>query len=480
MVEHGWLILFIVTSISFGGALRLVRLALAWWQRRRAEPDAPPPEKLRARIDPDWSASDRRAFEAARLFIDERTSEPLPWDQLQPVALEVIRRVADASGHRGKGVLDFSVPEALLLVDRVAVRLRADLRDRVPFVDSVRVGTLVRLWNYRHVARHAAVHGRTAWRVYRAVKSLPVAILREVEGVIAEGHASLVTEEGTAVLQGLLLEEVAVAAVDLYSGRLRFSDAELLGLRRAAGEADLDRLASPDKPLRIAVAGQVSAGKSSLINALVGADVAETDAAPTTEHARTHVGDIDGVAVLFLDLPGLDGTQRVTDAVLKELVAADLVLWTIRANRPAREIDRATLARFYDHFATRPARRMPPVIPVVTCVDAIVAGWPFPENLLDEVAMARVTEIVKAVAREVADGGLHPVPVSLVDPSWNLDALRHRISAQLGEALMAQRNRLRVETRKPGILDEAQRAGRGLRQGLSFFRPRESEDKDKS
>lgn len=65
-------------------------------------------------------------------------------------------------------------------------------------------------------------------RVLRLIKSLPIAVLREIEGAIAEGHSSFVTGEGTAVLQTLLLEEVAAAAVHLYSGNLQFSDAELL------------------------------------------------------------------------------------------------------------------------------------------------------------------------------------------------------------------------------------------------------------
>jgi predicted GTPase len=479
MVEHGWLIPFILASIGLGGIVGMIRPATSWWLRRKPEADSSPPAKLHVRVDPDWSASEKAAFETAREFIDAKTAKAVPWDQLQSIAEEVVRRVANASGKQGKGVLHFTIPEALLLADRVAVRLRADIRNHVPFADSISVGTLVWLWKHRETAQRVRTHGYTAWRVFRAVKSLPVAILREIEGAIAAGHTSFVTGEGTAIVQALLLEEVAAAAVELYSGRLRFSDAELLELRIAGGAEDHARLATPDTPLRIAVAGQVSAGKSSLVNALLGSNLAETDVIPTTERAQTYPADLDGVAAVFLDLPGLDGSKRVTDAVLEELRTSDMVLWTIRANRPAREIDRAALAQFHQHFHERPERRMPPVIVVVTCIDEILAGWPFPENLLTEAAMAVVTEIVAAVARDIDDAEAHPVSVVLTEPDWNVGTLHDRVGGHVGEALMAQRNRLRVESRTTGLRKEASRARRSLSRGFSILGSRTTSKDDK-
>ncbi|SFC85769.1 GTPase family protein [Tropicimonas isoalkanivorans] len=475
MVERGWLIAFIVASIGLGGVVSLIRMAIAWWRRRQSDDAARPPTALHARINPDWSADERKAFDAARGFIDEKTATPLPWEDLRPAAEEVVRRVAQASGKHGKGLLNFTVPEALLLIDRVSVRLRADIRDHVPFADSISVGTLFWLWEHREAARRLKTHGHTAWRVFRAFKSLPVAILREIEGAIAEGHASFISNEGTAIVQGLLLEEVAAAAVELYSGRLRFSDAELLELRLAAGEEDRARLAAPDRPLRIAVSGQVSAGKSSLINALLGADLAETDVIPTTDRPQTYTTEFDGIATMLLDMPGLDGSKRVAEAVHADLRSADMVLWTVRANRPAREIDRAAIEGFRAYFEQKPERRMPPLIVVITCIDEILAGWPYPENLLTDEAMAVVTDIVAAVSADIGGASAHPVPVVLTEPDWNVDRLRDRIDGQVSEALMAQRNRLRVETRTGGVRKEASRARRGLSQGFAIFggtRPR--------
>ncbi|SNT40127.1 GTPase family protein [Tropicimonas sediminicola] len=479
MIEHGWLIAFIVASISLGGLVALIRLVRLWMRGREPGP-APRPDQLHARIDPSWSERETAAFEAAQVFIEEKTASALPWEDLQPIAQEVVRRVAAAAGKGEKGVLDFTIPEALLLIDRIAVRLRSDIRVNVPFSDSISVGTLRWLWQRRDVARKVKKHGWNAWRVIRAVKSLPTAVLREIEGVIAEGHSSFVTSEGTAILQALLLEEVAAAAVELYSGRLRFSDSELLDLGLASSDLDRARLATSDMPLRIAVAGQISAGKSSLINALLGTDLAEVDVIPTTNRPKTYPTDFDGVETMLLDLPGLDGSERLTRKVAVELARADLVLWTVRSNRPAREIDRATIAMLREIVSEDPQRRMPPVVVAVSCIDELLPAWPLPEGHLTGDAMRRVTEVVAAVQQDIADPCVtaNTIPVVLTEPDWNVDRLRARIDSLIGPALDTQRNRLRIEARTSGVLKEAGRAGRGLRGALTSIGRKYTKDKD--
>ncbi|UWR21746.1 GTPase family protein [Sulfitobacter sp. S190] len=479
LVERDLLIPFIGISIGFGACVALSRLTVGWWRRRQApQSDNAPPTRIRARVDPDWTATERKVFEDTRGFIEEATAAPVPWPDMQPLALEVIRRVARASGRKGKDVLDFSGPEALLLVARVSDRLRSDLRDRMPFADSISIGTLYWLWQHREQVRRVQRHGMQAWRVFRLVKSLPVAILREIEGVIAEGHASFVSNEGVAVVQTLILEEVAVAAVDLYSGRLRFSDAELLQMRQAAGAEDRGRLATPDAPLRLAVAGQISSGKSSLINAVLNTEVAETDILPTTDKPQTYETSLDGLPVVLLDMPGLDGSARVAQAVQDELLRADMILWTVRANRPAREIDRAAIDALRAFFAAHPERRMPPLVVVIPFIDALLEGWPFAENFLTDHAMQKVHDIVVAVSNDIGVDGELTLPVVLTSPEWNVERLRARIVGRSADALMAQRNRLRHTSAKSTIRSEAARAKKGLAAGLSIFGDRRKPDSE--
>lgn len=98
--------------------------------------------------------------------------------------------------------------------------------------------------------------------------------------------------------------------------------------------ADQNREAVPDLPLRILFVGQTSASKSSLINALLDAHRAETDAAATTENLVVYPIELNGVARHFIDSEGLDGPSRCQDAMPEEMTQTDMLVWVIRANRP--------------------------------------------------------------------------------------------------------------------------------------------------
>lgn len=470
LAQNGYLFAFIGASIGLSGVVALVRLAARKIRERGQETEPTVSRSAHIRADPEWTEKERAVFVSACDFIAGVVAEPLPWADLQPLALEVVDVVARESGRKNNGRLDFTVPEALLLIERVASRYRADIRAYVPMADTLSVATVEKVWRHRDTLQKSLQAGHVAWRAARVIKSLPTAILREIESAIAQGHTNAITGEGTSAVQAILLEEVAAAAVDLYSGRLRFSDSELLDLRVASGETDRARLAREDAPVRIAVAGQVSAGKSSVINALLGSDLAETDVIATTDRPATYETEWNDVPCVLLDLPGLDGSQKTNDAVLAELDQADLVVWVSRANRPARDIDRRVLEEFRAAFATRPDRREPPLVGVVTGIDMLLDRWPFPENLLPPDALSETARIVTAIAKET--GCDNPVPVALIDPEWNVDTLRMTLESRLLDALMAQRNRVRTSEARTGVTREITRAGRGVVKGLSVLGPR--------
>jgi predicted GTPase len=266
------------------------------------------------------------------------------------------------------------------------------------------------------------------------------------------------------VLQAILLEEVAYSAVELYSGRLRFSDAELLAIELEQTEADIGRLAEADAPLRVMFVGQVSAGKSTLINALLGDDRAETDMAPTTPGLVTYEAAIGGVPCHWIDSRGIDGSAETLAALLAELREADLIVWVLRASRPGRAADLALLQRFEASFAAEPARRRPEILGVATCIDQLAPGWPYPENRLPAEVQQVFAAAVAAIAGDM--GGLRPLPVCAVSPDWNIEPLRTEMEAGLGHALLVQRNRRRLAAGRGGpSVAGAARSGRGFLQG---------------
>lgn len=465
--ERGYVIPFIGLCVALGGVVSILRLLKRIWQKRNGSVAHDDEALAPAGVDanPDWQPEEKETFEAARRLIRSRTQTPVAWPDMQGLALEVVTLVSERSG--GKRPLSFSLPEALLLIERVSSRFRLDLRNHVPYADSLSLETLHWIWRHRNIAQRAAGVGQTAWRVFRFVKNPAAAVAREIDSVVAGGHSNYLSAEAIALFQGTLLEEVARVSIDLFSGRLKFSDAELLDMRLADSDLDRERLANPDLPLRIGFAGQISAGKSTLINAILGDDRAETDARPTTDKSAAYSACIDGIECHLIDFPGLDGSASTGDLVSSELRQCDLVVWVARANRPAREIDRVAIAAWTDWFMENPARRRPPMLVAATCCDTLFDAWPFPEHALSTEARNKIASVVEGIGRDL--GVELPVPVSAIEPDWNVDTFGNMLTAAFGDALMVQRNRARLTDARPGLIEELQTGGKGIYRAASSF-----------
>lgn len=465
LLERGWLLWFVLASIALFAVARGTRYAL----RMRKPSEAPARDLKSPAIDPEWSAREVDAYERARDLINNRIATPLPWEELPAEGLAVVELVAaDLSGGK-RTALDFTVPEALLLVDRVSLRYREFLRRHVPFSDQLSVRALYWLWRRQDQALAAWETGFLAYRGVRLVLNPAVGLLREVERAVTSGMQDKLSDQFMRDAQAILLEEVAQAAVDLYSGRLRFSEAELMQIQLGSEARDRAQLAQEDDPVRILVVGQISAGKSSLINALLGESGAETDMAPTTDRLTAHETEIDDIPVRLVDTMGLDGSDKVGQRLVGEMAEADLIIWALRASRPGRGLDVALLARFDALYAADPARRRPPVLFAATAADTLLPGWPYSENRLPPSAQQRVGQAMAAIAKDM--GASAVIPVCAEPPEWNIDTLHDALSDALSEALMTQRNRRRVTGTKGGwqLRENLGRAGRGLGKGAQFL-----------
>jgi len=464
--DRGWLLWFVLASIALFAIARTSRYIL-----RLRKPQEPPPRQVDSpSIDPEWSTREIAAYERAQTLINTRLATHLTWEELPLEGLAVVELVAaDLSGGK-RTALDFTVPEALLLIDRVSLRYREFLRRHVPFSDQLSVRALYWLWRRQDQALAAWETGFLAYRGVRMVLNPAVGLLREVERAITSGMQDKLSDQFMRDAQAILLEEVAQAAVDLYSGRLRFSEAELMQIQLGSELRDRAQLAQEDDPVRILVVGQVSAGKSSLINALLDQSGAETDMAPTTDRLSAHETVIDDIPCRLVDTMGLDGSDKVLSRLATEMAEADLIVWAMRASRPGRGLDVALLARFNAHFTADPTRRRPPVLFVATAADTLVPGWPYPENRLPESAQHRLGQAMAAIAADM--GASAVIPVCAEPPKWNVDTLQEALADTMTEALMTQRNRRRLTGSKGGLhlRENLGRVGRGLGKGAQFLK----------
>jgi len=197
------------------------------------------------------------------------------------------------------------------------------------------------------------------------------------------------------------------------------------------------------------LAGQINAGKSSLINALSGEVQAAVDVLPATPGFTAYRISRDGLpAAVILDGPGLCGDHQTVDRLIGEADDCDLVLWTAQANRPARSIDREALDRFRSSFAERPNRRRPPIILVLTHIDCLrpYTEWNPPYDLRTPTT-AKARSIREAIAATCDDLGFDArdvVPVCLSDQAaaYNIDAVWACILAAIPDARKVQLHRI--------------------------------------
>ena len=159
-----------------------------------------------------------------------------------------------------------------------------------------------------------------------------------------------------------LLAETRRLATDVRAALVRAGGSEADEKKLADSAAQLDDL------FLIVVVGEWNAGKSALLNALLGAEVLEEGVTPTTSRiALVRHGDAlrrepggGGYDVVtaplealretsFVDTPGTNAILRGHEALTREFVPrADLVLFVSSADRPFSESERAFLEAIKD------------------------------------------------------------------------------------------------------------------------------------
>jgi predicted GTPase len=264
-----------------------------------------------------------------------------------------------------------TIPELLTVAELAA----HDLRE---LVDKYLPGGHLLTVNHWRQARRAADWYTTASTVYWAVAALfnPVQTgLRYVASQLG------VSQPWQALQQSLAdwfytayLHRVGTYLIELYSGRL--------GIGADRYRALVDRYANRDGPaetapvVTIALFGQVKAGKSSLVNAILGEARAHTDVLPdTAEITRYRLKQPSvGSELDVLDTVGYGHEgPRADDLKATERAAreADVLLLVLHARNPAREADLQMLRRLRGWFTDRPDLRMPPLIAVLTHIDLL-------------------------------------------------------------------------------------------------------------
>ena len=248
--------------------------------------------------------------------------------------------------------------------------------------------------------------------------------------------------------------------IDLNSGRLRVGAARYRELKasrtasNATGDAPAEEADGLDAVPQVTVTllGQVKAGKSSLINALLGERRAQTDVLPATDGVERYQLQSPGIPtrLVLLDTVGYGHAGPKADQVNATRAAAqqsDLLLLVVHSHNPARQPDLAMLEALKGWFADRPDLKRPPVLVVMTHIDLLSPSlewnppyaWQQPTRLKEESIRDAAATVKEQFGERVAgvvpvctatkkvygiEEGLLPAVAGLLDESHGVSLLR--------------------------------------------------------
>jgi uncharacterized protein len=437
---------------------------LAWrWQRqiRAKQSEIPPPMHWTDRDRLAWKAVLERV-KAADKIDDSKFSEPrFYFDTAQEMAGQVVRVYQpDATDP----VAIVTLPEILSVIELASHDLNELARTYVPG------SHLMTIDNWR-TARKAVDWYRKVSNVYWLASAVfdPIkTATRYVAAKYGMGKPLEMFQQNVILwFYSAYVRELGFYLIELYSGRLKVGAARYRELMKEhthdpdgppiivpegpSGEAATPPAEPPPsdaktKPVGVSIAliGQVKAGKSSMVNALLGERKAATDVLPLTSEVTKYDLVSPGVAthLVLLDTAGYGRAGAVKDNLEETAEAvqgSDLILWVTHARNPARKADTDFFTALRKWFVDRPHLRFPPVIVVLTHVDLLTPAmeWSPPydwtagtrtkeRSMADAVAAARESfpDVATFVPCCTADGKL-----------WGIqEELLPEIVALLGEA----------------------------------------------
>ncbi|TEW54141.1 GTP-binding protein [Psychromonas sp. RZ22] len=403
----------------------------------------------------DWSNNEILIWQKAKQHSRQLMVDQNEWRSLYDIALSIMVLVAQ---EFEKKALDFTIPEGLQLFEEVSHRYRQLLKKYGIASEKLKISHLKA--GYEAYGKYGDVGSKAIKVAFWAnhAKNLFINPSKVAIDLFSQKSTSSMSkgfvEDMQLKAKQALLDEVASVAIDLYSGRFSFDDDDVSA--SSISEKDQQRMATQLEPIRIVLVGQTSAGKSSIINMLEKELVAEVDVLPSTDNTTVYSVLLDEAEVHIVDLQGLDGTEKTESQMLLEMTQADLILWVLKADQPARELDKALKAKFDAYYANTDniSRKKPAVIGVVNQVDRLkpIADWQPPYNL-EEPQTAKEKMICQALdynQQLLSPDAILALSIATDQKTFGVELFKQIVHQEIIHASNVQRNRQRMETIKKG------------------------------
>ena len=360
---------------------------LAWWWARSQS------KQLNAAIADDdlptyWTERDRAAWQQVAKYVSsapplapEQTADLRRYaDDGQKLALMVARiykpDAVDPFGH-------LTVPEILTCSELVATDLHGLTVKYIPGSHLIRVNDL-------KFARKAVDWYETGRNVYwlgsAFLNPVKTAAQFAATKVGLQTPFQHVRNSMLHWFYSTYLRELGRHLIELNSGRLKVGArryreliaAHLDPARSAPVDAATDTVPSSTmtpEPVSLAIVGQVKAGKSSLVNALLGDQRASVSVTPETAGATRYRLHSEGMPPLtIVDSAGYGeagATDHDLNAAVKLAKETDLLILVCHARNAARKADVEFLDRLKADFEKLPGLKLPTVLIAMTHIDLL-------------------------------------------------------------------------------------------------------------
>ena len=442
-------------------------------KKQIAENDIFSSDEIIIEISPQWSKFDQKNWKTLEIFIDNRIEEGVKWSDMQECSLEVISQVSFYYNPKNsEKELGFSASELLLALEEVSRRYRGYLQDYIPFENKIKLSIFKHGYNHRDKTK-IFKYLFDAYRVTRIANPM-VALLSEMKGMITSHLFDGVTVTIQNKIKRALLKDVASVSIDLYRGYFKVKDFELNESKISIEDKKSKTMKL--EPLRVVVVGQVGAGKSSVINALIDKMEAEVSSIPSTDKIALYQCNIDDIeAIKLIDLPGLDGNLESEKYIVEQMIHSDIIFWVLKANQSARKLDallKSKFDEFYQKVENRD-RKEPYILALVNQVDKLHPQneWNPPYDLNEcnasDKKACTIRDAVKYNQKLLDPDDILALSVHPNIEMYNVDAMKKYLQDGYDNGINTQLNRRRHEHNGEGWVEHSKKV---YRAGIKLYK----------